>query len=165
MLLKTSNGCISAQLHHAAFFVGPCPRRLVVTAFMRSGNGRVPTISAGRPDESGHYKPLQTPSIEPCMANERRASNGSPAHKGPVHVGRSLAMQRPISRPCPGSLQDTEDFALSVRRHEEGTLSFACSRAYADPTHPKIPIPSGSRHAAQFHFLPSIPAIFATPAL
>jgi len=35
--------------------------------------------------------------IEPCIANERRATNGSPAHRGPVHVGRSLAMQRSIS--------------------------------------------------------------------
>ena len=33
-------------------------------------------------------------SIEPCPANERRASNESPAHTGPVHIGRSLAMQR-----------------------------------------------------------------------
>jgi len=30
------------------------------------------------------------------MANERRASNGSPVHEGPVHVGRSLSVQRPI---------------------------------------------------------------------
>jgi len=34
--------------------------------------------------------------IEPWIANERRASNGIPAHEGPVRVGRSLAMQRPI---------------------------------------------------------------------
>jgi len=34
--------------------------------------------------------------IEPCLTNERRASNGSPALKGPVHVGRSSTMQRPI---------------------------------------------------------------------
>ena len=27
--------------------------------------------------------------IEPCIANERRASNGSPAHKGPLHVRRA----------------------------------------------------------------------------
>ena len=36
--------------------------------------------------------------IEPCIANERRATNGSTAHRGPVHVGRSLAMQRSINR-------------------------------------------------------------------
>jgi len=35
--------------------------------------------------------------IEPCIANERRASTGSPGHKGPVHVEGSLAMQTSIS--------------------------------------------------------------------
>jgi hypothetical protein len=34
--------------------------------------------------------------IEPCIANERRASNGSPGHKRPAHVGGSLAMQTSI---------------------------------------------------------------------
>lgn len=36
-------------------------RRLVVAVFMRSGNAQVPTITAGRPDESGRYEPSQHP--------------------------------------------------------------------------------------------------------
>jgi len=38
--------------------------------------------------------------VEACIANERRASNGSPAHKDPVHVGRSSAMQRSMDSDC-----------------------------------------------------------------
>jgi len=83
----------------------PCPSRrnpLCRATFGRAvgGVGR-PAPNTGS-DESGHDKPLQTPSIEPCIANERRASKGSPVHNGPVHVGRSLTMQRSIR--VPGSL-------------------------------------------------------------
>ena len=58
--------------------------------------------------------PLRDALIEPCMANERRASNGSPAHKGPVHVGRSLAMQRPIGAKRPNSGRPVELQVLTL---------------------------------------------------
>ena len=37
--------------------------------------------------------------IEPCTANERRASNGSPDSQAPAGITRSLAMQTSIVPP------------------------------------------------------------------
>ena len=61
---------------------------------------------------------LGKPTIEPCTANERRASNGSPDFQAPAGITRSLAMQasiRPLRHPLeapkglglPGYLSDT----------------------------------------------------------
>ena len=69
------------------------------------------------------------PFVEPCIANERRAFNGSPAHKGPVHVGRSLAMQRSVVSAKPAG------------RFPEGSpqaTSFMPNRAYPGEELPVI---------------------------
>jgi len=59
-----------------------CLKRLVVTALMRSGNGRETQISAERPDESGHDGPSPTRS--------HPAQNGSP-DRNPLACAASLA--------------------------------------------------------------------------
>ena len=41
----------------------------------------------GRPTRARQSEELLSSSIEPCIANQRRASIGSPGPKGPRHVG------------------------------------------------------------------------------
>jgi len=55
------------------------------------------TVRQDPPAGSGGSPSVGDRAIEPCTANERRPSNGSPAHKGPVHLGQSLAMQKSIN--------------------------------------------------------------------
>ena len=46
--------------------------------------------------------------IDPCLANERRASNGSPDSRVPAGTVRSLAMQTPIVRRFSASDRDDD---------------------------------------------------------
>ena len=77
--------------------------------------------------------------IEPCIAHERRASNGSPAHKGPIRVARSLAMQRSIGG---GAFRQWHGPARSRRRHCPRLRGIRKGRSHALFERPRFPFAS-----------------------